>query len=466
VSWLNNTATDISGYDDIVLKLAEASTSEVEINLSTGGFWGGIAAGKLAAGETEITIALSSVSDIDLTAVNLVFLRSGWVTTQTIALSEFYLIKNSEETGTDTGDDSKETTASDFKEIDITGGAVYEGSATADGSVITFTNGGDKWGYDLSGINTSLYKYLVIVPKAPYLTDGKQFLYGLTDGTNTISDWGFAYGFYQQRRATVINLTDKVLYEDYNESATCKTFAESEIDMSKLQKFFINATDASSEFELSAIYFTNTAPTYDNRWNFVQADFTRDSESADTYGTVCLPYAAAVCGATIYKAVGVDAIDNPSSLYLEEVSGILEPGVPYIFKSNTAKASDIEGGAVTFYRAGANEVSAPVDNALIGSFSDTSVPETSYVINNNKWVKGSNNTITANRAYLTLTEDLVVPEAESAKYIAMPIGGDATAITSVAEKAIKGDIYSISGVKVANPQTGLYIQNGKKYIVK
>ena len=67
--------------------------------------------------------------------------------------------------------------------------------------------------------------------------------------------------------------------------------------------------------------------------------------------------------------------------------------------------------------------------------------------------------IPANNAYLA------VPAAAGAKEVIF-LGGETTGINNVDADAETGDIYNISGVKVKKAQKGVYIQNGKKVVVK
>ena len=102
VSWLGYTSTDISDYEHLVLRLAEASTADIEIVISEDGFWG---CGKgsttiLPAGQLKQTITLADQKRtdggeaVDMTNINLIFLRTGWTNKQTIHIDEFYLEKS------------------------------------------------------------------------------------------------------------------------------------------------------------------------------------------------------------------------------------------------------------------------------------------------------------------------------------------------------------------------------------
>lgn len=347
--------------------------------------------------------------------------------------------------------------------------------------------------YDLGGETN--YKYLVIVPSNPYVENkSNQFLYNLTDGTNTIQDWGFAYGFYQQRRVTVLNLSNKVVYQNNTENTTTdasgnkkdvvKDFSSSNIDMTKLTTLKIVAENPANDgtLAISAIYFTNNKPTYENRWNFPVDclgtpgyDYIREAETAGTWGTICLPYAAAICGAYVYEVAGVDNAENPTEVYVKQVYGLLEAGKAYLFKSNTDKASDFKEGVVTFYRAGAAESEAKTGDIMVGSYTDdTKVPVGCYIINTKgqfrKCIEGRTNYINSNRAYIDLSKASAISstEASSAKYIKFSIdGGETTGINSMNIEQNGSDvIYNLNGMRVNNPSKGIYLKNGKKFVVK
>ncbi len=70
-------------------------------------------------------------------------------------------------------------------------------------------------------------------------------------------------------------------------------------------------------------------------------------------------------------------------------------------------------------------------------------------------------TIGVGRCYFTFSD------AETAKSITLRVvDGDATGITNVEAAAADDAIYTLGGVRVKNATKGIYIKNGKKYIVK
>ena len=67
--------------------------------------------------------------------------------------------------------------------------------------------------------------------------------------------------------------------------------------------------------------------------------------------------------------------------------------------------------------------------------------------------------LAANKAYLAVPAGTPAPEF-------FGFGNEATSIESIMTQKTKGEVYDLQGRKVANPAKGLYIVNGKKYVVK
>ena len=67
--------------------------------------------------------------------------------------------------------------------------------------------------------------------------------------------------------------------------------------------------------------------------------------------------------------------------------------------------------------------------------------------------------LAANKAYLAVPTGTPAPEF-------FGFGNEATSIESIMTQKTKGEVYDLQGRKVANPAKGLYIVNGKKYVVK
>lgn len=117
---------------------------------------------------------------------------------------------------------------------------------------------------------------------------------------------------------------------------------------------------------------------------------------------------------------------------------------------------------------------APIEkdanNAFVGTLEDMTVTEenygTVYFLGNGSkglgFYKAANGgTLAAGKAYLLLDN------ASGAKSYSIAFGGDTTGINEVVATAkADGAYYTLSGVRVEKPTKGLYIQNGKKVVIK
>ena len=200
-------------------------------------------------------------------------------------------------------------------------------------------------------------------------------------------------------------------------------------------------------------------------------DFTMVDETAmhnrtmevGKFGTICLPRRATTTQATIYS---VAAIYNGNlSLTPLASDAAMEAGVPYFFQATEANPSfTMIGDAVT----------EPVATlGLVGTFERIAIPagDYHYVLNDNKLYQVDENDkayVGANRAYIDLeavSESLV----KAAGTIDMElVNFNATALQSVKTAETSALIYDLQGRRVQNMQGkhGIYIQNGKKILVK
>lgn len=183
--------------------------------------------------------------------------------------------------------------------------------------------------------------------------------------------------------------------------------------------------------------------------------------TADNLGTVCFPYDVAAgdfSGVKFYSIEGkrVDGSGNPTSIVLDEATA-LAAGTPYLFIAEADKLVCAFSGS---------PVAAPVTtgtNGLVGTFEAGSVDEGMYAAYGTEIVKaGTGVTIAANRAYINMDDVPVYKGSSSA--VELRIGG-ATGIQAVNADA-DATIYDLQGRTVVNPQSGLYIVNGKKVLVK
>ena len=185
------------------------------------------------------------------------------------------------------------------------------------------------------------------------------------------------------------------------------------------------------------------------------------SVTAGNFGTICLPFAATVTGATVFKITGqVKTDSNLSAINLESVDE-LEAGKAYIFNATGATLTATYSGTYTAASAGygmmgnlsANAVTVPQDNYVVGT--DNKLHK----------VTGDGVTVGQNKAYITLDEIKVVG-ARAMNFISFD--DEATGINSVNRETVNnnGEYFNLAGQRVAQPTKGLYIVNGKKIVIR
>jgi hypothetical protein len=193
-------------------------------------------------------------------------------------------------------------------------------------------------------------------------------------------------------------------------------------------------------------------------------DFTATSASYTTTineeagaGTLCLPFAAAIpygVGAwtLTYNGGNYAAAETVETTYIPANTPVLLNG----------------SGEQTFSGAGV-EIDADADNvegALTGVFAATTVPLDSYVLQKHNedvcfYKVATAKNINPFRAYLTAGSG----DAPSLT-ITFP-ENDVTGIsTTLMNKKVNSEIYNLKGQRISQPSKGLYIVNGKKYVVK
>ena len=176
-----------------------------------------------------------------------------------------------------------------------------------------------------------------------------------------------------------------------------------------------------------------------------------------SYGTVCLPRDAKVVGAKIYDVT--DA--NVNTVSITEVNGdVLEAGKPYIYKATADNQS--------FYCASGDDLMvAGTNGALVGSYAETSIAANNgnYILSGNAFhfVNSNNVKVGANRAYIHLDDAvsggarLLIVEGDTETGICLPV-------VDAEEKAESTGVYDLSGRRVVNAKSGVYVQNGKLFI--
>ena len=142
-----------------------------------------------------------------------------------------------------------------------------------------------------------------------------------------------------------------------------------------------------------------------------------------------------------------------------------EANKPFLMRS-TAGTDEISLSYVDVKAAAATDATAGTYASLKGVYASTPITNAAknYVLSNNKiWSVGAAGaTIPAYRAYIQITEG-----AQPAPLF-FTVDGETTGINMVQGEGFKvnGEVYDLQGRKVAKPAKGLYIQNGRKVMIK
>lgn len=184
--------------------------------------------------------------------------------------------------------------------------------------------------------------------------------------------------------------------------------------------------------------------------------YTREVTSGN-FGTICLPFAATVTGATVYKiASKVMDGENLTGLNLESVES-LEAGKAYIFKATDKELSATYSGSYT---------AATEAYGMKGNLSSSSINATqgSYVVGADNLIHkviGNAVTVGQYKAYITLTD--ITSASRSANFIGFE---EATGIENIQAENGQNVIYNLQGQRVTDAQKGLVIVDGKKMLRK
>ena len=179
-------------------------------------------------------------------------------------------------------------------------------------------------------------------------------------------------------------------------------------------------------------------------------DVTLTTVGADGWASYCTGHDLDITQTSGVKAYVVTAQDA-SKATLTEVTQI--PG---------GEGFLLKGSPGTYMLKATSGVGA-ITNLLVGTLEDTAAPSGSYVLANKSegfgfYLTGTV-TIPARKAYL--------PSTSSARMLAIDGEGGTTGISTIDTKnENRQPIYTLQGTKAGNLHRGLYIQNGKKIIIK
>ncbi len=190
------------------------------------------------------------------------------------------------------------------------------------------------------------------------------------------------------------------------------------------------------------------------------ANVTLNKTIYEGWNTVVLPFAAtkAQLGADKLYAYTGDANDM---LNFTEVDAI-EANKPYLLKATTGSTT-----AKTFnnveVKAATDLTTAGTDYDFVGTYTLIQVKEGDYILGENDFYRSAGgNKVKAYRAYIKKHES-----TQGSARLAIVIDGEVTAIDTLDGQPLNNAaIFNLSGQKVEKAQKGIYIQGGKKIVIK
>ena len=178
--------------------------------------------------------------------------------------------------------------------------------------------------------------------------------------------------------------------------------------------------------------------------------------NASGYATFCSEYPLDLDNMENGTAWKITDVEETGDVVFEQVTGTVKGGTP-LFLMGEASAT------VTIPSVASTETLA--DNLLIGTLAPTYVTEGFGLSGDTFKSIDPAGVVPAKKAYLPAS---VADKLASSTKLRFVFDGNATAITAIeaAEAVNNGVIYNLSGQRVVKPLKGIYIQNGKKFIVK
>ena len=188
--------------------------------------------------------------------------------------------------------------------------------------------------------------------------------------------------------------------------------------------------------------------------------------------TLVLPYSTTIpAGASCYTlsyTSGNDVTATPVETTLDADKPVLVTASEGTYKFNRSERKPSGEGSTE--KTGSGRTSAY--GVLVGNYdADYVVPTDNYILTNHSGVvgfrkaNGTTNKVQANRAYMSVTHS-----AGAREFFGIDFGdGETTAINKVdVEKKITGEVYNLQGVRMQgeNLPKGIYVRNGKKFVVK
>lgn len=191
------------------------------------------------------------------------------------------------------------------------------------------------------------------------------------------------------------------------------------------------------------------------KWNTIALPFDIDNETlAAKFGTVEVAE---------YTETADPNDDNNSIVKFEAMTTpSITANKPVLMKTSTTENTFTFNGVTI--KAGEAKVEGAKSFDFVGTYAaSTTIAEGDYFISSDKLYKSKGNTsIKGTRAYLKLKDNA----PSSARITNIFFGDDATVIGGVKVAGDSGKIYNLNGQEVKSTRKGIFIQGGKKIVVK
>ncbi len=186
----------------------------------------------------------------------------------------------------------------------------------------------------------------------------------------------------------------------------------------------------------------------------------------DGWNTIVLPFEVSDLsvfnGSELWEFEGYEG----TTLNFKQVTKIV-PNVPYLLKASAAAAGPFTFNGVTV-KAATNLTAGTDDYKFVGTYQGVEVADGDFILGGDDtnpvgfYRSSGGNKVKAYRAYVK--KDVA---GGSEARLLVSFGGVTNAIDAIDGQPINNAvIYNLAGQKVKNAQKGLYIQNGKKVVIK
>jgi hypothetical protein len=198
------------------------------------------------------------------------------------------------------------------------------------------------------------------------------------------------------------------------------------------------------------------------------ADVTITRDIKEGFNTVVLPFDATAnqvtevfgAGTKVYNFSEASADANNATVTFQSGDGSISANVPVLIKATVASSEQVFKG-VKVVAPTADVKVAGTNFDFVGTYAPiATIVEGDYFVGDGKLFKSAGSTsMSAFRAYIKTK----APTARIANFV---IGDEATGISEMKVAANDKAIFNLQGQRVKKAQKGLFIQNGKKVIIK